>query len=320
MIAAWRVRITFVVATAPLLAAADGPLVVEPVRPARVEQVPMRAGHPAPRVDLDPAVLGPAPGQAAPPLRREGEFIVQRLGRVVRLEAHGGRWVFQPAAAGEDEAAALPAMVIQPSTRLQTIVSYIRQARGEQEAEAVEEGWFVLSGRVHTYRGVNHLLVTAMRPYVEREPEADAPEAEQAAADEPAEQEAAPADELEQLMQRLLERRAAPPVPTAPRPATGVEAAELRDEGELVIQRRGRLARTADGAEAMFVFDADAPGAEEPPMRLMPCQLLASMENTAARRGGSTVFVVSGMVYTYRGQNYLLPTNMRLARPHANLQ
>lgn len=101
--------------------------------------------------------------------------------------------------------------------------------------------------------------------------------------------------------------------------APGAELPKLRREGEFVVNRRGRLLRTADGA-AMFSFDADSRRAPEPPMFLMPCRMLQNMEQLAKDHGDETVFVLSGQVFVYRGANYLLPTMMKPAIDKGNLQ
>lgn len=87
----------------------------------------------------------------------------------------------------------------------------------------------------------------------------------------------------------------------------------LRREGEFIIDRKGRLVRSGDGASMVFVFDADEKGNPEPPMVIMPCRMLQNMEDLVRERGDSIAFKLSGQVYTYRGANYLLPTMMKLA-------
>lgn len=95
--------------------------------------------------------------------------------------------------------------------------------------------------------------------------------------------------------------------------APGEKQPELRREGEFIVNRRGHLRRSADGAYLLFVFEADDKDSPEPPMILQPCQLLETMENVVHERGQQIVFILSGQVYTYRGANYLLPTTMRIA-------
>lgn len=92
----------------------------------------------------------------------------------------------------------------------------------------------------------------------------------------------------------------------------------LRREGEFIIDRKGRLVRSGDGASMVFIFDADEKGNPEPPMVIMPCRMLQNMEDLVRERGDSIAFKLSGQVYTYRGANYLLPTMMKLAVDKGN--
>jgi hypothetical protein len=96
---------------------------------------------------------------------------------------------------------------------------------------------------------------------------------------------------------------------------------QLKREGTFVITRRGRMVRATGGASPwMITFDADASGMADPPMYLMPCQMLEDMEQIVQQQGDSVVFVISGQVFVYHGANYVLPTLMKLAPSHGNLQ
>ncbi|MEM1211312.1 MAG: hypothetical protein AAGI68_03345 [Planctomycetota bacterium] len=101
--------------------------------------------------------------------------------------------------------------------------------------------------------------------------------------------------------------------------APGEPRPTLRREGEFIINRAGRLVRSPDQALALFVFEADAAGTPEPPMIMQACRLLETMEDVVARHGDATVFVVSGQVHTYRGNNYMLPTRMTPRIDRGNL-
>jgi len=114
-------------------------------------------------------------------------------------------------------------------------------------------------------------------------------------------------------------------------PATGVNAEvlgvapggsppRLHREGQFIVSRKGRLVRTPHSAQAMFVFEADSEQAPEPPMILVPCQMLESIEDLVHERGDKLVFILSGQVLMYRGANYLLPTMMKLAVDRGNLE
>lgn len=104
----------------------------------------------------DPAVIGVAPDQPAPPLRREGEFIVSRRGRVFMLS--DGRTQFRFEADSERSPEA-PVFLL-PCQMLEHIEQLVRQ-RGDELV-------FVLSGQVFTYHGGNWLLPTMMKIEINR--------------------------------------------------------------------------------------------------------------------------------------------------------
>ncbi len=95
---------------------------------------------------------------------------------------------------------------------------------------------------------------------------------------------------------------------------------KLRREGEFIINRRGHLTRSPSGGQILFVFEADSDSAPEPPMPLLPCQILENMESLSSQKNDQTVFIVSGQVMLYRGVNFLLPTMMKLSIDRGNLQ
>ena len=95
--------------------------------------------------------------------------------------------------------------------------------------------------------------------------------------------------------------------------APGDKQPKLRREGEFVIARRGRIVRAPDAQFFMFVFEADAPDSQEPPMMILPCSLLESIESIIQQRGDEVVFILSGQITLYRGANYILPTMMKVA-------
>jgi len=122
-----------------------------------VEFEPARVGMPAAEVDLDPAVLGVAPGGDAPDLRREGEFIVNRRGRLTRAP-DGGAVLFQ--FVGDNPDSPEPPMVMQKCRMLQSMEELV--------AKRGDDAVFIVSGQVFTYRGANYLLPTMMKVAVER--------------------------------------------------------------------------------------------------------------------------------------------------------
>lgn len=77
-------------------------------------------------------------------------------------------------------------------------------------------------------------------------------------------------------------------------------------EGTFMVDRVGRMARTPDGSQYEFIFEADGKTLKDPPVILLPNLKLMSME--AAVNGGTRdyKFRVTGMVTEYKGRNYLL--------------
>ena len=108
-------------------------------------------------MDIDPAVLGVAPGEDPPPLRREGEFIVNRRGRLVR-SSEGGHLLF--VFESDTQAAPELPMILQACQLLEAMEETV-QRRGDMTV-------FILSGQVHAYRGANYLLPTMMKIAVDK--------------------------------------------------------------------------------------------------------------------------------------------------------
>lgn len=94
-------------------------------------------------------------------------------------------------------------------------------------------------------------------------------------------------------------------------------AARLPD-GAMLVDRAGRVVR--EGEWWNFVFESDSEGYPEPPMKLLPNQALERMVRES--RGGldPVVFVVTGEVTDFRGDNYLLPRKVLRKRDLGNLQ
>lgn len=89
-------------------------------------------------------------------------------------------------------------------------------------------------------------------------------------------------------------------------------------ENTAIVNRRGRITRDRSGGW-LLVFDADATGLSDPPLRLLPCSLLESIEDYARRSGNNSPLIITGQVYLYGGQNHLLPTVYRIPRESSRL-
>jgi len=246
-------------------------------RPA-IETIPRRVGVPAAAVDLDASVIGVLPGAPLPRLRREGEFVIERPGELLDLD-QGSLWVFafDPMPGQPD----LRPMIVQKSQRLASMQDTLDQRK-------TSDLGFTITGQVHTYRGVNYLLPTAISGARKLPPglNTDATDTENGPADA-----AAAADQFDlnfggdqspatfdrpgggageladpiDLMEAMLDDRAeAPRRPdTAPidspineeldEALRGLkpkteEEEKLRREGEYLVNRAGRLVRGLSGS------------------------------------------------------------------------
>lgn len=102
-------------------------------------------------VRVDPNIVGTAPGAEPAKLRREGEFVISRKGRLVR-SGDGMHTLFVFDADSKDSPEAPMAVV--PCQMLQSMEDLMGQ-RGDQIQ-------FILSGQILVYRGVNYVLPTMM--------------------------------------------------------------------------------------------------------------------------------------------------------------
>lgn len=162
----------------------------------------------------------------------------------------------------------------------------------------------------------------ATQPESEQQAEEDVPSAEQVLQDLLRRRQQnpliEPAQPTEQATLPTAEPEAAPAakVGTAPR----VPRQTLKREGQFIVTRRGYLTRSTIGATPwMYTFASDGDAMADPPMLLMPCRQLENMERIVEERGTEVAFIVSGQVFVYHNQNYLLPTLVKLAPDRGNL-
>ena len=143
------------------LAGRDRGLAADPETGPEVNQVEGILGVPAMSVKIDPRVLGVAPGDPLPSLRREGETIRKRDGRLLPTGDRGYAVFILDADPESDEPGDDQplAMVVAPCITLESMERLLED-RGEDLR-------FTITGQVHTYRGVNYLLPTAQpKPWV----------------------------------------------------------------------------------------------------------------------------------------------------------
>lgn len=98
----------------------------------------------------------------------------------------------------------------------------------------------------------------------------------------------------------------------------GKKKAKLIREGQFVTRRRGRLLRGVDGGDMMFAFESDTKENPQAPMFLLPCRQLEALE-ASAKKFPSLSFYVTGQVYVYKEQNYMMLKMYRMAVKSGNL-
>lgn len=241
----------------------------------------------------------------------EGSFLIERAGRVI--EGPHGRRVFVPT--GEAQAAGEGPMLLLPCAALERLEMTL--SGGDIPVR--------VSGEVLVYRNRRHLLVSSFLAGAGEAPAAEQPAEPPAepgvteGADGEAEDPASLMDDPD--VRGLLEELETEPAAGAGQDRTesaqaqreavdgaGGAGVPLAPDGTPVVRRRGRLARMTDGAWA-FVFDNDeADALSSKAMGVLPCLLLERIEREAFAKGEGNEVILSGRVYAYDGQSYLLPT------------
>jgi hypothetical protein len=161
-------------------------------------------------------------------------------------------------------------------------------------------------------------------------PEATPPEEPEPTPDEPEKPATAPvsAEEVLEAFQRDRPTRmpikpvgATDEIDQLPEPGTepGLESGSYRlPDGSWLADRAGRVTR--DGAWYVFVFEGYNNSFPEPPMKLLPNQLLERMVLEAEGTDAGTVFIVSGEVTEFQYENYLLLRKLLRRRNLGNLR
>ncbi len=102
-----------------------------------------------------------------------------------------------------------------------------------------------------------------------------------------------------------------------PTPIAGAGRTLLFD-GSAVVNRPGRLIR--QGTWWVLVSESDHPDHPEPPLRLLPNQGVEAMVRLSQGRAAGPVFLVSGEVTAFFGENYLLTRAVRHRMDMGNLR
>lgn len=220
----------------------------------------------------------------------EGASVVDRAGRLGKT---GDWWTFIP-----DPPTGEPPIKLLPNLNLELMV----RTAGEGEASIP----FSVSGEVTVFRDENYLLVRLAKRSIVVEPEPEpAPVETPSPEGQPAEGDSAE-DVLTKLHKKKPSQKAIFDI-AGRRQGRGQPtlAARALPDSTPLVRRPGRLIH--DGKWWKFAFESDHPDYPEPPMRLLPNQSLEQMLAASDRGRHALVFVVSGEVTLFEGQNCLLP-------------
>jgi len=229
----------------------------------------------------------------------EGWALVSKSGT---LEDDGVWWTFVPDAGDE-----YPPLRLLPNATLEEMV------RSSESAPSTSS--FVVSGELTVFEGENLLLPRfAMRsstaqsepPALTRPDEPATPQVGGASGGE------ASANDVLQLLQEQSPRQQM----IMPQGRTSGDRNDSRcqsrfgghssiPDGSPLVDRPGRL--VAQGPWWTFAFESDHSNHPEPPMKLLPNMNVELMIQALDDAESGLVFVVSGEVAAFCGENYLLP-------------
>lgn len=227
-------------------------------------------------------------GDAGPALTilPEGARVTDLTGTLARA---GGWWTLAPV----DGPGGPEPLKLLPNTTLEAL------ARNHTRTPA---GSVVVSGEITVFDGDNYLLVrsASYAPVVTDE--------EASKATTSVKSEASAADVLEVLKRQHPQQHVITSDTDAPdggNTAMPSGAKAILSDGTPLAGRPGRL--IADGRWWTFVLESDHPDHPEPPMKLLPNHNAQLMVQSTRRGSAGLVFIVSGEVTEFNGENYLLP-------------
>lgn len=247
---------------------------------------------------------GSAKGGPWPKTKRkllpEGSTIIDRSGVVV---PDGDGWRFR-----FDGSAGEPSYPLLPNALLGVLIHAV-DADGQRMP-------FEVSGEVTTFADENFLLLRGVSRTApshggppSRKSGAGVQEGRASSAQAPAARfDADAADVLKVLSEKQPTRTivdGAPKNVADPAARRGRKARPLLPDGSPLVDRPGRVLR--EGTGWVFVPETDRPDRAEPELRLLPNQMTESIGKSTAADTSDLVFVLSGEVTQFQGENYLLP-------------
>lgn len=289
-----------------------------PRQPVRTS--PVRPGLTAGQ-DWAAMLEGEWPGALAPSLFAERTFLNQVRGLIIPGPEDTRIFVPSPAPPTEDGFSENPtptrAMLLLPCVVLDRFNAFVMTDNTPTPA--------IVSGQVFLYNNRNYLMPAAIRaaagilatPTPSEAADTDAPPVPQAGV--PGASEPGGIADDPDVADLIAELEKRPPFPRpATRPPDSTRPRDGRDEGDAPIApppedgtyfagRRGRMVRSSQGAW-LFVTDNDNPNRPPRVYTLLPCRTLEELERVALREGDASAGLVSGRVYRFRDQWFLLPT------------
>lgn len=88
--------------------------------------------------------------------------------------------------------------------------------------------------------------------------------------------------------------------------APAAPALTVLREGTFLVDRVGRLTRSADGQSWEFTFESDGRAMQDPPVIILPNLKLMAMEQAVKSSNRDLRFRITGMVTEYNSRNYVL--------------
>jgi hypothetical protein len=257
------------------------------------------------------------------PLFREGS-VISRVPGDLAQDPDEKLWLFRPTAT---EAGGLRReFVLLPSPVLEDM---LRTA--EVSGAPVE---FELTGRVFIYRGRNFLLPD-FAPRIMRfdakpgetppprggDDAKPAPNGEDKfvpAADDAKNQDAREDAAIDAIERKLEERVGRAPQARVSESSTTRTTQEKHPDapianGTRMSARLGRLSRDPQTGSWRFVPEQSS-GTGDPSFEILPCLLLERLEDAARQSDKAPAVLLSGTIYAYQGNSFVLPTSYRRAR------
>ncbi|MBY0113869.1 MAG: hypothetical protein K2Y21_13715 [Phycisphaerales bacterium] len=261
-----------------------------------------------------PAGTKPAPTASIPGLTSEtfsvppgryfaeGTFLVRRTGTLRVLKNGDVLFIPDKPARRDSRRRGERPMILLPCQTLAALQSSVNGAPDPLQAR-VE-----VSGQLFVYRDRQQLLPTVFTA-LPTPPDAKAPPKTGAAEDPENATAVQPTDDPEvsdmitQLENRRGEVRSLPKTGAAEPDEKAAKT--LVPEGTILTDRRGRLTKVKN--MLAIAFDGDPNTAADPAMVILPSRALERLEAAMGPTPDGVVIVLTGRVYSYRNQNYILP-------------